>query len=495
MERTSTILIVDDDPSSRETLQALLLNQNYRFEFACNGTEALEQSSLVRPDVILLDVMMPDMDGFEVCRRLREDPQLSEVPVIMVTALDDRESRMEGIAAGADDFISKPVDRTELRLRVRTITRLDRYRHLMNERARFERLIELSPDGILIVDRSDTILLANSAMARILHADSGDVVVGMNMRHFVIPDEAVRYVSCLNEVISNQTTVAQFETVLTRFDESLVPVEMNVGYFSWDQTPTMQMIARDITERKRAEHERQRLVQELAERENRLQMLVEKLLVSQEEERRQVAYELHDGLAQVASSTHQHLQAFACRYRSRSQERRKELDRTLELAQRVVKEARQVIAGLRPTVLDDFGLTSALNLEVQKLRDEGWDIGYQEMPICERLPTAIETSLFRVAQEALTNIRKHARTTRARLAIYCQNATVYLEVQDWGCGFDATRAGKGSAWGEQVGLSGMQERVMLLGGEFAITSQPGEGTLVVARVPLPTDYEGTGDRG
>jgi two-component system cell cycle response regulator len=96
--------------------------------------------------------MMPDMDGFEVCRRLRADPLLAEVPVIMVTALDDRASRLEGIEAGADDFLSKPYDRVELRARVQTVVRLNRYRRLLLERTRFQWVVEHADDGYLMVD-------------------------------------------------------------------------------------------------------------------------------------------------------------------------------------------------------------------------------------------------------------------------------------------------------------------------------------------------------
>src|SRR5437762_2867893 len=127
MSQVNTILIVDDDPYGRETLAALLGSQGYQLLFAGSGSDALTQAAAQPPDLILLDVMMPKMDGFEVCRRLRADPRLGEVPVIMLTALDDRESRLQGIESGADDFLSKPFDRIELRSRVRTITRLNRY--------------------------------------------------------------------------------------------------------------------------------------------------------------------------------------------------------------------------------------------------------------------------------------------------------------------------------------------------------------------------------
>jgi len=161
MRHGSTILIVDDEPAGRDTLEALLMARGYNLAFASNGPEALAKAAELAPDLILLDVMMPDMDGFEVCQRLRTDPLLSEVPVIMVTALDDRDSRLQGIEAGADDFVTKPFDRAELRARVRTITRLNRYRRLLAERTKFEWVVEQADDGYLIVSDSDKVLYAN----------------------------------------------------------------------------------------------------------------------------------------------------------------------------------------------------------------------------------------------------------------------------------------------------------------------------------------------
>src|SRR5689334_19109768 len=112
MQPDHTILIVDDDAGAREALE-LLLAHDYTLAFAGNGAEALVQAATLRPDLILLDVMMPEMDGLEVCQRLRTTPDLAEVPIIMVTALDDRESRVCVIEAGADDFVSKPFDWVE----------------------------------------------------------------------------------------------------------------------------------------------------------------------------------------------------------------------------------------------------------------------------------------------------------------------------------------------------------------------------------------------
>jgi putative two-component system response regulator len=135
---TSTILIVDDDPAGRHTLESILEGQDYHLEMAENGLQALEKAIKFLPDVILLDVMMPGMDGFEVCQRIRNNPLLAEIPIIMLTALDDRKSLLDGLESGADDYITKPYDRHELRARLIGITRLNRYRKLLDDRTNIE---------------------------------------------------------------------------------------------------------------------------------------------------------------------------------------------------------------------------------------------------------------------------------------------------------------------------------------------------------------------
>jgi putative two-component system response regulator len=132
----SKVLIVDDEYIGRETLQSVLEGEGYELEMAENGLQAIEKARKLLPDVILLDVMMPGMTGFEVCQRIRSDPQIAEIPIIILTALDDRESLLNALKAGADDFISKPFDRYELRARLLGITQLNRYQKLIQERAK-----------------------------------------------------------------------------------------------------------------------------------------------------------------------------------------------------------------------------------------------------------------------------------------------------------------------------------------------------------------------
>jgi PAS domain S-box-containing protein len=235
--------------------------------------------------------------------------------------------------------------------------------------------------------------------------------------------------------------------------------------------------------------ENARLYAELAERKNQLRRLVGKLIMTQEEERRRVAYDVHDGLAQTAAAAHQHLQVFARHNPPGSASGQEELDEALELVRKVVGEARQVIHDLRPTVLDDFGLAAAVRLQVQTLHSDGLEVGFEEALGDQRLPPEVETTLFRVAQEALTNVRKHARASTAHVVLDRSGKAVRLMVRDEGRGFRPDEAKKSNGPGERVGLSGMRERLSLLGGRFEPQSEPGSGTTVTAEVEFPTKRE------
>jgi DNA-binding response OmpR family regulator len=125
-EPQAKILVVDDEAKNVKLLEALLLPRGYTVVKAYNGEEALQQVQQEQPDLILLDVMMPLLDGFEVCKRLKENDETRLIPVVIMTALGQVEDRVKGIEAGADDFLTKPVHRDELMARIRTSLRLKR---------------------------------------------------------------------------------------------------------------------------------------------------------------------------------------------------------------------------------------------------------------------------------------------------------------------------------------------------------------------------------
>jgi CheY-like chemotaxis protein len=118
------VLIVDDERRNRQLMEVMLGGEGYELGTAESGLQALQMVSQHRPDLILLDVMMPGMNGYEVAASLKVDPLTRTIPIIILTALDDRSSRLHGLSAGAEEFLTKPVNRHELCLRVRNLLKL-----------------------------------------------------------------------------------------------------------------------------------------------------------------------------------------------------------------------------------------------------------------------------------------------------------------------------------------------------------------------------------
>jgi adenylate cyclase len=135
MSEQASVLVVDDQAPNRKLLADLLLFNGYAVETASGGREALEKIRALQPDLVLLDVVMPDLSGYEVCKALRADPDTGILPVVMVTALDPAQERIKGLEAGADDFLSKPINAPELLARVRSLLRIKTFHDTVQTQA------------------------------------------------------------------------------------------------------------------------------------------------------------------------------------------------------------------------------------------------------------------------------------------------------------------------------------------------------------------------
>src|ERR1017187_6993665 len=125
------ILIVDDEESNLMLLTQWLIPLGYDIELALNGKEAVQKTRDYRPDLIILDIMMPVMNGYEACSLIKTDPETNNIPVIMVTALNDRESKLKGLSVSANDFLSKPIDQAELTIRVTNLLKIKAFEDFM----------------------------------------------------------------------------------------------------------------------------------------------------------------------------------------------------------------------------------------------------------------------------------------------------------------------------------------------------------------------------
>lgn len=161
MNKTPRILVVDDESRNVKLLEAHLLPQRYEVVTAADGEEALHRIASGGIDLVLLDVMMPGLDGFEVTRRIRADERTRLLPIVLVTALTDREDRIRGIEAGCDDFISKPFDANEVLARVRTLLRIGYYRARLDEKEKFEYILHHMDNGLVLFDAQLDMVRAN----------------------------------------------------------------------------------------------------------------------------------------------------------------------------------------------------------------------------------------------------------------------------------------------------------------------------------------------
>ncbi|ADL01682.1 PleD family two-component system response regulator [Brevundimonas subvibrioides] len=144
---TARILVVDDVEANVRLLEAKLTLEYYDVLTCSDGATAVRLAASEKPDIILLDVMMPGMDGFETCRRIKADPATNHIPIVLVTALDGREDRIKGLEAGADDFVTKPLDDVVLFARVRSLTRLKLVMDELRERDESGRRLGVTTDG------------------------------------------------------------------------------------------------------------------------------------------------------------------------------------------------------------------------------------------------------------------------------------------------------------------------------------------------------------
>ena len=201
-----TVLLIDDHKLNRTILRGPLLADGYSILEADNGEEGLRLSSECSPDVIILDILMPGMDGFEVCRRLKSQPATRDIPVLIVTALSGQEKLLEGIEAGASDFLTKPADLHEVRLRVRNAAKAKRLLDaLQSERENSERLLlNVLPASIAARMKSGEAPIVDMHQeASVLLAE----VVGLNGLIDTVSPEQV--VLLLDEIHSAFDTLAQ----------------------------------------------------------------------------------------------------------------------------------------------------------------------------------------------------------------------------------------------------------------------------------------------
>ncbi|UGV41235.1 DUF835 domain-containing protein [Methanococcoides orientis] len=182
------ILVVDDESTNLEVMEAYL-SSDYEIAMATSGKEALEQVKQFQPDIILLDILMPIMDGFQTCKLLKTDEETKFIPIILVTALSEKEDRIKGIEAGADEFLTKPINILELKSRIRSLLKL-KHQHdlLLEERDTAQKYLNIAGVLILVLDNDQNIIEINNKGTHVLEC-TREEIIGLNWYNNFIPEE------------------------------------------------------------------------------------------------------------------------------------------------------------------------------------------------------------------------------------------------------------------------------------------------------------------
>ncbi len=519
--KQETVLVIDDDPASLEILFEHLQQAGFRMLVAKTGTSALKRVKNFQPDIILLDIMLPDIDGFELCRRLKESSQQADTPIIFLSALTDTADKIKGLNLSAVDYITKPFQPAEVVTRVQKHLLLQSLRRRLeqkntqleqeiaerkrteNELRKYERIVSATTDLISLVDRNYIYQVVNEAYL-VAHDKRYDEIVGHSARDLHGVDVFENIIKeRFDRALAGETIHYQAWFDYAGLERKFMSVTY-APYIKVDNTISGVVVSvRDITEHQQLEAQKQRL--------------------ATLEERERIGQELHDDLGQVMGYVNVQAQAVQeLLAQNKSAPAQVALKQLLEAAQNAHTDVRRYILGIRADPYPPAGAAPADfrgTLE-QYLGDIERHYGLQvrvslpeEDTLDIPLAPEVSTQLLRIIQEALTNIRKHAGVDTARLFFFIDTQQVQAVIEDEGTGFESQELEARSQEADEsltpspqpptpnhhFGLQIMRERAEKIGGSLEVRSTPGEGTRVVARMPrtvsLPAGTEpGTGLR-
>jgi signal transduction histidine kinase/CheY-like chemotaxis protein len=564
------ILIVDDQPTNREYLVTLLGYGGHRLLQAADGAEGLALAQAERPDLIIADILMPIMDGYEFVRQLRAVPAIAAVPVIFYTAhYHEREAQALAQACGVVHVLTKPCD-PEVVLRtvqaaltaapvpapapaeefgrdhLRLLT--DKLSHKAEELRRVnERLTPLIDLGLDLGSERDPTRLLQSFCHRAREVIGARYAVvgvlekdGLRLRHGItsgmdpalaarldspdprqgvlgtVLDErrccrlrnpagdpgglglSASFPPChsvLAAPVVSPTRVYGWLCLLDKLgaeefspeDERLASiVAAQVGRI-YENGSLYADVLRHAAELELEVGERKQAEQALEQYADRLQAQSRRLVELQEEERRHLARDLHDEFGQVLATIGLHLHAARSLAGEAALPR---LDECVALLQQAGEQVRSLALELRPTMLDTLGLEATLRwLAEHHQQRTGSEVQVVGHLSGTSLAPELAIACFRLAQEALTNVVRHAAARHVWIELSQNESALELVVRDDGAGFDVTSTQEQAARRGSLGLLGMRERVQLLGGSLDVASAPGHGTRIRAIFPLSEAHD------
>ncbi len=343
---------------------------------------------------------------------------------------------------------------------------------LRQSEERYRTLFDQSPVGVYIFDKHFKITQCNECMVEILKS-SYDKIIGLDMRK--MKDQG--FIPAMKKVFKGQSCRQESFYGATSSSAKLwLSVSLSPLRDANGNVVGGMGVVEDITERKQAEEKIELYTK-------RLQILSHRLMEVQEIERRHIAHELHDEIGQVLTAVKINLQTIHGLSKDSLYVLR--LEEGIVTIDHALQQVRNLSLDLRPSMLDDLGLVATLRWYMDRqMQRAGFVAKLVARPLQIHLPSGLETMCFRIVQEALTNVLRHAKAKHAHVELRQRNSKLELIIRDDGIGFNVRTAQRRASRGASFGLSGMQERVRLAGGQIEIKSRPKRGTTIRAHFPL-----------
>ena len=491
------ILIVDDEIPNLHLLSELLGREGYQVRPANNPRLALDSALAQPPKLILLDVKMPEMDGFEVCSRLQQDEQTRDIPIIFISALQDVQDKVRGFEAGGVDFISKPFQEEEVLARVRThmdlhnmqlnleemvAKRTAELESEINERkqaevkltkseAKYRDLVDNSIVGVFTTTIDGRFTFVNDAMAKMFDFDAAELMISQgSLERWRDLKDRERMLAELQK----HGRVTNFEAETITHTNRKIHTLFSARQIGND----IFGMVMDITERKQAE-------QKIIDYQQRLQALASQLTITEEKERRAIAADLHDHVGQTLALAR--IQLASARKSTTDSKLADELDNISDSLLKSLEDTQQLMLELSSPAMNEGGLSSAIYewLAAQIGSRLGIKTEFiDNIPKNRRdtLDANVRTILFRNVRELLVNVVKHAQANKVSVRLEDRNPSLRIIVEDDGIGFGhaATQAGNKTGG---FGLFSIEELMTDLGGSLRIVSKPGKGCTAILSAP------------
>ena len=466
------VLVVDDTPENLALVHSVL-SGSYQIKSANSGQRGLQIAhSQTPPDLILLDVMMPGMDGYEVCSALKRDPKTRDIPVIFLTSRSDIQDEEKGFALGAADYVTKPIGPSVLLARVRA--HLAAHAHLKSLEGMFRDVIEFAPVIFLIAEESLHIVQTN-AQAEQHFGYSRKELMGMRLTELLPKGEVYlqRVVSRWDGPVPNQQLDRNPELVCLRKNGTRFPASATFSQLETTRGVLHTVVLVDASDKKET-------LKKLSESQESLRELAAINETARENERKHIAREVHDELGQVMTALRMRLSLMPMQFGTHIVGLSESVDAMKALVDRAIKGVRNIATVLRPEALN-MGLVPAIEwLRDEFLRSNAVRCVVECNGSADPMDEMRAMLIYRILQESLTNISRYARANEVKILVHFMPNAIDVSITDDGCGFDPGEV----MIKKTFGLLGMRERALTLGGDLMILSRPGRGTTIAVKVPL-----------